>query len=415
LTKFLSVTGGKPLRGCVDISGSKNASLPALAATILTDDKVTLSNIPELEDISIFLKLLTSLGKKISIDSKNCISIEGSLSSIIAPYEYVSAMRASILVLGPLLTKYHKAIVSLPGGCKIGLRPVDLHIKALRQMGAEISQDKGNIEAQCKILNGSEVLFTKVTVTGTQNVLMAAVLGRGATKILNAAIEPEVITLIELLSSMGAQIKLTGTTIYVQGVKKLHGTSFRLGPDRIELATYYLAVAATKGKVEINVSSDSCIKHTLNQLSAVGTADILSNKVKIDFSNAEINPVSFITNVYPGIATDMQPLLCVTNSIANGPSVIKEQIFENRLQHLPELARLGSKYEIQGNEVRFEGGSEYTGTTLNVTDLRAGAALVIGAISAQGKSQIYDYFHILRGYENFIEKLSSLGADIAVN
>jgi len=414
LSTQIRISGNKSLHGNVSISGAKNSSLPILAASLLTDEKVYLANVPmKLQDVCIMIELLKSLGKQVDILSEKEILVYGSVSSSKAPYHLVREMRASILALGPLLSKTGRANIPLPGGCNIGNRPVNLHIDGLKALGAEINMTNGTINGESKRLIGNRVTFNKVSVTGTQNLLMAATLAKGKTQIFNPANEPEVKELIDCLIMMGAKIKILPYCIEVEGVESLAGLKHQIRPDRIEMATYLFACMVTNGKITLNVDYSGYIKKTIDQLLPFGISiNPNSQSVEVSMLANSIFPLSVSTNPYPGIATDIQPFLCVANSLAEGSSVIKETVFENRFQHLDELARLGSTHEVISNEVHFKGGDIFNGTRVQATDLRAGAALVLAGLAAKGETLISEAHHIFRGYESITEKLQLLGAEI---
>lgn len=410
----IKVNGCRPIEGDVLISGAKNACLPLLACSLLTEQRLHLKNVPmQLEDVKLMIKLLKSLGKKIELLESNEVAISGSVSSVEAHYDCVRAMRASILVLGPLIAKEGKANIPLPGGCNIGNRPINLHIDGLRLMGADVAIISGVVSGKSDRLAASKISFSTVSVTGTQNLIMAATLAKGVTQIFNSATEPEVTELIVCLNAMGAKIKVLSYGLEIEGVDSLSGTIHEIGPDRIELATYLIASVVTKGKVSISVPVNKYIQKTIDQLLPIGfILDKKENLIKVDMTCSSIYPLSFHTNPYPGIATDIQPMLCVVNSLASGTSVIKETIFENRFQHLSELARLGSTHDVIKNEVYFKGSDRFNGVEVRATDLRAAAAMVLGGLAAEGETLITEADHIFRGYESVFDKLQSLGVEI---
>jgi UDP-N-acetylglucosamine 1-carboxyvinyltransferase len=410
----IKINGGGRLEGDVVISGAKNACLPLLACSLLTEQRLHLKNVPmQLEDVKLMIELLKSLGKRVDLLQSNEVAISGSVSSVKAPYDYVRAMRASILVLGPLMTKEGEANIPLPGGCNIGNRPINLHIDGLRLMGADIVILNGVVSGRSERLIASKISFSTVSVTGTQNLIMAATLAKGVTQIFNYALEPEVIELIACLNMMGAKIKVLPYGLEIEGVESLRGATYEIGPDRIEFATYLIASVVTNGKVSIVVPVNDYIQRTLDQLLPIGfTFDRKDNLIKVEMNGSSIYPLSFSTSPYPGMATDTQPMLCVVNSLANGPSVIKETIFENRFQHLSELARLGSTYEVIKNEIHFKGNDRFKGVEVRATDLRAAAAMIIGGLAAEGETIITDADYIFRGYEAVVDKLQALGVEI---
>lgn len=412
----LIITGGKPLRGELRISGAKNSSLPILAATLLTKDSVAVSNLPHLQDVTTMVELLGRLGVDITINEKMGLEANAAtVDNLEAPYDLVKTMRASILVLGPLLTHFGQARVSLPGGCAIGGRPVDLHIKGLRQMGAEISVDNGYINARVNgRLQGARLMLDTVTVTGTENLLMAAVLAQGETIIENAALEPEVVDLANCLIAMGAKIKGAGTPIIsVEGVDRLHGAVHKIMPDRIEAGTFLVAAAATGGDVVLRDTAPDTFDAVLVKLSEAG-ADVVvdGDIVALKMKARRPKPVTIRTAPYPAFPTDMQAQLLVLNTIATGTSKIVETIFENRFMHVPELNRMGANITLEGNTAICQGVEQLKAAPIMATDLRASASLVIAGLMAQGDTVVDRIYHIDRGYECIEEKLRSLGAEI---
>lgn len=412
----LIITGGKPLRGELRISGAKNSSLPILAATLLTKDSVAVSNLPHLQDVTTMVELLGRLGVDITINEKMGLEANAAtVDNLEAPYDLVKTMRASILVLGPLLSHFGQARVSLPGGCAIGGRPVDLHIKGLRQMGAEISVDNGYINARVNgRLQGARLMLDTVTVTGTENLLMAAVLAQGETIIENAALEPEVVDLANCLIAMGAKIKGAGTPIIsVEGVDRLHGAVHKIMPDRIEAGTFLVAAAATGGDVVLRDTAPDTFDAVLVKLSEAG-ADVVvdGDIVALKMKGRRPKPVTIRTAPYPAFPTDMQAQLLVLNTIATGTSKIVETIFENRFMHVPELNRMGANITLEGNTAICQGVEQLKAAPIMATDLRASASLVIAGLMAQGDTVVDRIYHIDRGYECIEEKLRSLGAEI---
>lgn len=406
----LIVTGNGPLKGEVHISGAKNAALPCLAATILTEDAVHLTNLPEVNDIATMCDLLAGLGKTIERDG-TAVTISGALNSHIAPYEMVTAMRASILVLGPLLGRLGQAKVSLPGGCAIGARPVDLHISALRKMGAEIRIEHGDIDAQVSRLKGTDIIFDKVTVTGTENIMMAAVLADGCTMLHNAAREPEVVDLANLLMTLGARIEGAGTdTIKINGVSALHGGTHRIIPDRIETGTYVCAAAITRGHVNICNTDSRYLKAFLDSISKAGLP------LKFEEDCIEVLPhkglvgVDIQTQPHPGFPTDMQAQFMAVMTQAVGHSLISEKIFENRFNHVAELSRMGANIKINGDTAIATGPTPLSGARVIATDLRASASLVVAALVADGETLIDKIYHLDRGYVEIESKLLKVGA-----
>ncbi|MCD6027586.1 MAG: murA [Solimicrobium sp.] len=409
----LLITGGARLMGEVSISGAKNAALPILCAGLLTSDDLHLTNLPLLNDVSTMEKLLRQMGLRMSI-SGNSVTLNGNdVHHLEAPYDMVKTMRASILALGPLLTRFGEAKVSLPGGCAIGARPVDQHIKGLQAMGAEITLEAGYIHAKAKKLKGTRIVTDMITVTGTENLLMAATLAEGETILENAACEPEVVDLANLLVSMGAQISGIGTSrLVIQGVAKLHGAQHQIISDRVEAATFLCAVAATGGDVILkNVRTDilDVALDKLRESGAILTTDMETIRIQMA---SRPKPISFRTTEYPGFPTDMQAQFMALNCIANGTSHITETIFENRFMHVQELNRLGASIDIEGHTAIVQGTEKLVGAPVMATDLRASASLVIAALVAEGDTLIDRIYHLDRGYDRMEVKLSALGATI---
>jgi UDP-N-acetylglucosamine 1-carboxyvinyltransferase len=411
----LVIKGGTPLIGSVNIAGSKNATLPILFSSILADGPLKLNNTPHLSDVSTTLRLLMDMGAEFILESDNSLFIDSSkLKKLIAEYDLVKTMRASILALGPMLAKYGKAKISLPGGCAIGTRPVNLHLKALEDLGATIEVKNGYIYASADKLVGTDIYFEQITVTATENILMTASLAEGITTIHNAAQEPEIIDLANCLITMGAKITGAGTsTIIIEGVKKLSGTTYTVCPDRIEAGTYLIAAAITGGKVTLKNVHHQSMRAVINKIIETG-ADIKCDKttITIDMQGKRPKAVNIKTNTYPNFPTDMQAQFCALNSIASGQATITETIFENRFMHIPELARMGAKLSLEGNTVISKGVEFLTGANLMATDLRASASLVLAGLAAQGTTTIERVYHLDRGYETIEEKLKLLGADI---
>lgn len=413
----LKIIGAQPLKGEVIISGAKNAALPILAAALLADDIVTLKNVPHLKDVTTMMELLGQLGAKLTIEEDMCIHIDPrTVSEYIAPYELVKTMRASILVLGPLLAKFGRAEVSLPGGCAIGTRPVDLHLKALKAMGAKIELKNGFIYASAPkgYLEGKTFLFDTVTVTGTENILMAATLAKGKTIIKNAAKEPEVIDLANMLVQMGAKIEGAGThTIEIEGVDSLSGTVYSVLPDRIEAGTYLAAAAITRGDVIIRKVRPDHLQSTICKFEeAGGQITVGDDWVRLNMQNNRPHAVDISTAPFPGLATDMQAQFMALNCVAEGSSSIIENIFENRFMHVHELQRMGAQIRVNGNTAIVKGIPHLNGAPVMATDLRASAGLVLAGLAAEGETIIDRIYHVDRGYERIEEKLASLGADI---
>jgi UDP-N-acetylglucosamine 1-carboxyvinyltransferase len=417
----LEIVGGVPLAGEVLISGAKNSALPILAAALLADAPVVLTNVPHLNDVTTMVKLLRRMGVEITfhdgIRAASGLALEVDASSIRecrAPYELVKTMRASILVLGPLLGRHGRADVSLPGGCAIGARPVDLHVAGLKAMGASITIDNGYIRARAKRLTGARLVLDTVTVTGTENLMMAAVFARGESVIENAAREPEVVDLAALLTRMGARIEGAGTDrIHVQGVDRLDGAEHPIMPDRIETGTYLVAGAITGGRVKVLHTRPEHLDAVLQKLAEAGAAiEIGPDWIELDMSGRRPRSVDIKTAPYPAFPTDMQAQFCALNAVAHGTAAITETIFENRFQHALELQRLGANLSIQGNTVVCRGIDGLTGAPVMATDLRASASLVLAGLAAAGKTIVDRIYHVDRGYECIEEKLLRLGAEI---
>ncbi len=406
--------GGIPLRGDVRISGAKNAALPLMCAALLSAEPLVLSNVPHLRDVTTMLRLLAQMGVSATLDDRDGLRLHAeSISEPVASYELVKTMRASILVLGPLLARCGDARVSLPGGCAIGTRPVDLHIKGLQAMGAEIQVEQGYIRARAARLHGARIVFELVTVTGTENLMMAAVLADGTTVLENAAREPEVVDLANCLVQMGARIKGAGTdVITIEGVRKLTGAAYRIMPDRIETGTFLAAAAATRGSVRVLNTDPSILDAALEKLREAG-ASISTGRTEIELEmKSRPRSVSLRTSPYPGFPTDMQAQFMALNAIAEGTAVVTETIFENRFMHAQELQRLGADIEISGNTAIVHGRSGLQGATVMATDLRASASLVVAGLVAEGETVVDRIYHLDRGYECIEEKLSQLGARI---
>lgn len=412
----LIIQGNIPLNGEVRISGAKNAALPILAATLLTAAPVQLFNIPHLQDVTTIMSLLGQMGVKITLDEKSGIEVNASdVNSFHAPYELVRTMRASIVVLGPLLSRFGEAIVSLPGGCAIGSRPVDQHLKGMIAMGAEINVENGYIKAKAKKrLQGANIVMDIVTVTGTENVMMAAVLAEGQTIIHNAAHEPEVEDLANFLNAIGAKITGAGTsTIVIDGVKELGGGNYHVLPDRIETGTYLTAAAITRGKIKVKNTRPNILESVLLKLAESG-ADIETGPdwISLDTKGNRPRAINISTAPYPAFPTDMQAQFMALNTIAEGTGIITETIFENRFMHVQELQRMGGKVFLKGNTAICTGIPHLQGAPTMATDLRASASLVLAGLAAHGESTVDRIYHIDRGYECIEEKLSLLGAKI---
>lgn len=409
------INGGDVLNGEVQISGAKNAVLPILCATILADEPVTLSNVPHLHDVTTTISLLGALGAKITVDDHQTLHIDPrSVNQTVAPYELVKTMRASILVLGPLLAKFGHAEVSLPGGCAIGSRPVDLHIRGMQALGAEVTVENGFVKAKCDRLKGGRFVFDMVSVGATENVLSAAVLAQGTTILENCAQEPEIIDLALCLQTLGARIDGIGTsTLTIEGVERLHGGSYQVQADRIETGTFLVAAAMTGGRVVCRRARADYMDSVLQKLAEAG-ADISStaDSITLDMAGRRPKAVNITTAPYPAFPTDMQAQFAAMNCIADGVGVIKETIFENRFMHMNELQRLGADVKIDGHTAIVRGVQVLTGAPVMATDLRASASLVLAGLVAQGETVIDRIYHIDRGYENIEEKFRGLGARI---
>ncbi len=414
----LLITGGTPLAGEVAISGAKNAALPLLCAALLTKEPVTFTNVPDLNDIGTMLKLLAQMGVKVDRQKVGAggtaVTLDASdLNNPVAPYEMVKTMRASILVLGPLVARCGEARVSLPGGCAIGARPVDQHIKGLTAMGADVGVEHGYVHARTARLKGARLFTDMVTVTGTENLMMAACLADGETVIENAAREPEVVDLANCLVAMGAQISGAGTdVIRIRGVEKLHGATHRIMPDRIETGTYLCAAAATGGDVRLTGTSSAYLDAVIDKLMDAGCEiDSQRDSIRIKAPH-RLTAVSIRTSPYPAFPTDMQAQFMAINAVANGTAVIRETIFENRFMHAVELVRLGADIKIDGNTAFVTGREQLDGATVMATDLRASASLVIAGLVAKGETLIERIYHLDRGYEHLEQKLAALGAKV---
>ncbi len=409
------ISGGEPLNGDVWISGAKNAVLPILASTLLADGPVSISNVPHLHDVTTTMELLGQMGVQLTIDERMCIQIDPRTTNrYFAPYDLVKTMRASILVLGPLVARFGEADVSLPGGCAIGSRPVDLHIKGLQALGAEITVENGYIKARAKRLKGAHINLDIVTVTGTENIMMAATLAKGTTVIENAAQEPEVVDLAQCLISMGAKIEGAGTaTITIEGVDRLNGTQYEVLPDRIETGTFLVAGAISGGRVMAKRARPKTLDAVLQKLEEAG-ADITTGDdwVQLDMHGRKPKAVNITTAPYPAFPTDMQAQFTALNSVAEGVGIITETVFENRFMHVQELHRLGADIRVEGNTAIIHGVDKMTGAPLMATDLRASACLVLAGLAARGDTTVDRVYHIDRGYENIEEKLGGLGAKI---
>ena len=412
----LLIKGGSPLNGTIYASGAKNSALPILAASLLADSPLRVGNLPHLNDVTTMLELLGSMGVEVMLSDEMEVQVDTSnIKNLNARYELVKTMRASILVLGPLLAKFQQATVALPGGCAIGSRPVNLHIEAMRAMGAEINIEDGNIKASVNgRLQGAKILFEPVSVTATENVIMAASLAEGTTIIENAAREPEVIDLANCLIEMGAKIKGAGSDqIIIEGVEQLNGASFSVMPDRVEVGTYLTAVAMTGGRVKIKSAKPEYLSSVISKLELTGAEITLGDDwVEIYMDKSKPKAVSLTTGPYPSFPTDMQAQFVSLNSIAQGNSTVTETVFENRFMHVQEIARMGGNITLKGNTAVIEGIDRLQGAPVMATDLRASASLVLAGLVAEGATVIDRIYHIDRGYERIEEKLKMLGADI---
>ena len=416
MDKF-KIEDGKTLNGEVTISGAKNAALPILLCTMLTDEKIVLKNVPDLRDVNTSFKLLEILGKKCTKIEDGVFAVEGAVTSNVAPYDLVKTMRASIMALGPLTAFLGESSVSLPGGCAIGARPVDLHIKGLQSMGAQIELNEGYIHAVAPAggrLRGAEILMEKVSVTGTENLMMAAALAEGTTVIANAAREPEIVDLADCLRMMGAKVTGDGSDkIVIEGVKKLHGGEHSIVADRIEAGTYLIAGMATRGRVICRNTKPEDLDPVLAKLRLAGAyVEIDGNSILLDMTNRRIKPVDIITAPHPGFPTDMQAQFTVLNALAEGESKVTETIFENRFMHIPELNRMGAQIKIAGNTAFISGRPMLKGAQVMATDLRASASLVIAGLVAQGTTIVDRIYHMDRGYEHIERKVRGLGGSI---
>ena len=411
----LLIKGGNNLSGKIKCSGAKNAALPMIAATILSDEKIILKNLPYLQDITTIFELLGSMGAEILLDENMDFTISSSnLKDIEARYELVKTMRASILVLGPLLAKYGKAKIALPGGCAIGTRPVNFHLDALKQLGAEINLKNGYIDASAKKLQGNKIKFDGVTVTGTENLMMAATLAEGRTILTNVAKEPEIIDLAEMLNSMGAKISGAGSDeIIIDGVESLHRTEYVIPADRIEAGTYLAAAAVTNGNITVEGINPKRLMKVIYKLNDTGAQiSYDDNSISISMKEDRPRPVDVTTAPFPEFPTDMQAQFSVINAISNGTSNIYETVFENRFMHILELNRMGCDITVQGNHAVINGVPSLYGAEVMATDLRASASLILAGLCAKGETIVDRIYHIDRGYERIEEKLNYLGADI---
>jgi UDP-N-acetylglucosamine 1-carboxyvinyltransferase len=411
----LIITGGNRLAGEVRIAGAKNAALPILAATLLADGKITIGNVPHLQDVTTTMELLGRMGVHLVVDEKMRIEVDtASINDFSAPYELVKTMRASILVLGPLVARFGRADVSLPGGCAIGSRPVNLHIDGLRAMGADISVENGYIRARAKRLKGARLMMDLVSVTGTENLMMAAALAEGETVIENAAREPEVVDLANCLNAMGARISGAGShTLVIEGVDNLTGAEYNVLPDRIETGTFLTAAAITGGKVKVRDTQPDLADAVIAKLrEANAQIEVGDDWISLDMEGRELRSVDIHTAPYPAFPTDMQAQFTALNSVARGVGTITENVFENRFMHVQEMQRMGADIRLEGNTAICSGVERLTGAPVMATDLRASASLVLAGLVAEGETVVDRIYHIDRGYENIEEKLAGLGARI---
>ena len=411
----LLITGGKALQGEITISGAKNSALPILAGSLLATDKVTLSNVPHLKDVTTMISLLQSMGVETTVDEHMNIEVDSArVTERFAAYDLVKTMRASILVLGPLLARFGEADVSLPGGCAIGARPVNLHVQGLQAMGARVVVENGYIRARAKRLKGAHIVFDTVTVTGTENLMMAAALARGETILENAACEPEVVDLAEFLIRMGARISGHGTgTIRIEGVEQLSGAEYEVLPDRIETGTYLVAGAMTGGQVRLKKTSADLLEAVIIKLQEAG-AEIatVDDWIELDMGGRRPRAVDIRTLPYPAFPTDMQAQFCAMNALARGIGTVIETVFENRFQHVLELQRMGADIRLEGNMAISNGVKRLMAAPVMATDLRASAGLVLAGLAAEGDTLVDRIYHVDRGYERIEEKLRQLGAEI---
>lgn len=411
----LLIKGGTPLSGTIQASGAKNAALPILAATLLASEPVVVHNVPHLKDVTTSLSLLQLMGVEVTVDDHLSVEVDATkVDNFEAPYELVKTMRASILVLGPLVSRFGKADVSLPGGCAIGARPVNLHVAGLQAMGADVIVENGFIKARAERLTGAHIVFDTVTVTGTENLLMAAVLADGETVLENAAREPEITDLANFLSALGANISGAGSgTITVEGVKSLHGGAYTVLPDRIEVGTYLVGAAMTGGKIRITQTAPETLEAVLIKLGEAG-AEISTGDdwIELDMHGRRPSSIDIKTAPYPAFPTDMQAQFCALNAVADGVATITETIFENRFQHVLELQRMGADVQLEGNTAIIKGVDKLTAAPVMATDLRASASLVLAGLAAEGDTLVDRIYHVDRGYERIEEKFGQLGATI---
>lgn len=411
----LLIRGGKPIDGEIRISGAKNAALPIMAAALLADGPSVIGNIPDLHDITTTMELLGRMGVGLTVDERMQVEINpDSITNCHAPYELVKTMRASILVLGPLLARHGEADVSLPGGCAIGTRPVNLHVDGLRALGADVSVENGYIRARAVRLKGARLVMDMITVTGTENLMMAATLAEGETVIENAAREPEVVDLANFLNAMGARVSGAGTdNITIQGVERLHGAHYRVLPDRIETGTFLVAAAMTGGRIRVKDTAPRLLDSVIGKLQEAGAEiEVGDNWISLDMGGRRPRAVSLRTAPYPAFPTDMQAQFCAMNAVADGVGMVTETVFENRFMHVQEIQRMGADIRLEGRTAISSGVKRLTGVPVMATDLRASASLVLAGLVGEGQTQVDRIYHIDRGYECIEEKLAQLGADI---
>ncbi len=411
----LIITGGGPLSGDVRISGAKNAALPILTATLLADGPVSVGNIPHLHDITTTMELLGRMGVQLTVTEDMGIEVDANtITEFSAPYELVKTMRASILVLGPLLARFGRADVSLPGGCAIGSRPVNLHIDGLRAMGAEVEVEAGYIRARAKRLQGARIVMDLITVTGTENLMMAAALAEGTSVIENAAREPEVVDLANFINAMGGKVRGAGSDrLVIEGVDRLHGTDYQVLPDRIETGTFLVAAAISRGRVRVRDTDPTLLDAVLAKLREAGAViELGEDWIELDMQGRRPKAVDIHTAPYPAFPTDMQAQFTALNAVAEGVGTITETVFENRFMHVQEMQRMGARIKLEGNTAICSGVERLTGAPVMATDLRASASLVLAGLVADGDTLVDRIYHIDRGYQNIEEKLAGLGACI---
>ncbi|HSH85426.1 MAG TPA: UDP-N-acetylglucosamine 1-carboxyvinyltransferase [Guyparkeria sp.] len=411
----LLIRGGTPLDGEIRISGAKNAVLPMLAASLLADSPVIIENVPHLQDVTTTMELLGRMGATLTVGDQMSVEVDTTTVDILeAPYDLVRTMRASILVLGPMLARFKQARVSLPGGCAIGTRPVDIHLAGLEALGAEVRVSGGYIETSVEQLVGAHIVLDQVTVTGTENLMMAAVLAKGVTVLENAAREPEVVDLANFLNAMGADVRGAGSdTIHIQGVERLHGVRYRVLPDRIETGTYLVAAAMTRGRILVRDTRPELLDAVLAKLEQAGAEiEVGEDWIRLDMHGRRPQAVDIRTAPHPGFPTDMQAQFVAMNAVAEGTSTVVETIFENRFMHVQEIQRMGADIHIEGNTAIIHGVETLSGAQVMATDLRASASLVLAGLVANGETVVNRIYHIDRGYESIEEKLSRLGANI---